>query len=186
MGEADCALWNERYQQQTYDFAPPDWLVAFAPRLQPTVHNARALDLACGGGRNSLLLAQLGYTVDAWDISEVALRLLATELERVRETRVVPRRVDLDEVQLPPDTYDLILDAHYLDRRLFEQLQRALRPGGLLLVHTFLQPPNGHYNPAHALEPGELQRAFSDSELTTLELGEDIANETAWLLAQRT
>jgi SAM-dependent methyltransferase len=183
MGEDDRVRWNQRYRQDAYDFSPPDWLAAFAPRLTPSRTPARALDLASGPGRNSLFLAQLGYTVDAWDISDVALELLTDEAKKSPELRIAPRLVDLDNVDLPPDTYDLVLDAHYLDRRLFPSMQRALMPGGLLLVHTFLQPPSGRYNPEHALEPGELRRVFS--ELTELDYGEDAEHETAWLLAQR-
>jgi tellurite methyltransferase len=182
VSEEDRVRWNERYRQERYDFEPPDWLVALAQHLTPATAPARALDLACGPGRNSLYLARLGYTVDAWDISEVALELLAREVHR-QGLPVASTRVDLDTVELPPETYDLVLDAHYLDRRLFPSMERALRPGGLLLVHTFLQPPGGRYNPAHALEPGELSRVFSG--LVAIDGSEDVDQETTWLLAQR-
>ena len=36
----------------------------------------RALDVACGDGRNALYLAQLGYMVDAIDVSDVAIDAL--------------------------------------------------------------------------------------------------------------
>jgi SAM-dependent methyltransferase len=184
MAETDRERWNERYAREAYDFSPPDWLVRLGPRLRPTRNGSRALDLACGAGRNSLFLARLGYRVDAWDISDTALDLLAHELRGIANTLdVEPRRVDLEGFDLQPRQYDLVLNAHYLDRALFPALIETLRPGGLLLVHTFLQPPNGHFNPAHALEPGELRRVFG--RLTELELGEDLQREEAFLLAQR-
>jgi tellurite methyltransferase len=184
MAEADRTRWNQRYRQQAYDFAPPDWLIALGPQLRRRHADARALDLACGAGRNSLFLARLGYAVDAWDISDVGLELLRAELARASEPLpVAPRQVDLDSAALPTETYDLILDAHYLDRRLFPHMEGALKQGGLVLVHTFLQPPSGRYNPAHALEPGELGRAFAS--LIQLELSENVEADTAHLLAQR-
>ncbi len=183
MSEADRQRWNQRFQQEPYDFTPLPWLVEIGPRLGPTSIGARALDLACGGGRNSLFLAELGYEVDAWDISDVGLSVLQAELDRRGEKRVHPRQVDLEQVQLSDQAYDLIVDAHYLDRDLFERMQRALRPGGLLALHTFLQPPNGKYNPAHALQPGELRRVFSG--LRILDISEDETSETAWMLAER-
>lgn len=181
MAEEDRVRWNQRYRQERYDFTPPDWLVALSTQLTPAADSPRALDLACGPGRNSLYLARLGYAVDAWDISDVALDLLAHEAQR-EGLDVAAQQVDLDAVQLPPDTYDLLLDAHFLDRRLFPSMRRTLRPGGLLLIRTFLQTSGGDYNPAHALEPGELRSAFSD--LVTIDGSDDIEHETAWLLAQ--
>ena len=35
---------------------------------------ARALDLGCGDGRNALSLEKAGWTVDGFDISEIAIR----------------------------------------------------------------------------------------------------------------
>jgi tellurite methyltransferase len=38
--------------------------------------DGRALDLACGLGGNSILLAQQGLKVDAWDIADVPVAAL--------------------------------------------------------------------------------------------------------------
>jgi SAM-dependent methyltransferase len=163
---------------------PASERLAPVPNAEYANTQARALDLACGAGRNALFLAQLGYQVDAWDISDVAIKLLEQELA-VRsgdDLHVHPRVVDLEAIELPADTYDLILDSHYLDRNLFSPMQRALRPGGLLVLRTFLQPVGGKYNPAHALEPGELRRVFG--ELIELEYAEDAEAEVAYLLAE--
>jgi SAM-dependent methyltransferase len=184
MVEADRALWNVRYRREQYDFSPRAWRVALGPLVRPERPGARALDLACGGGRNSLYLARLGYQVDAWDISDVAIEILQAELDRTPAALDVrPRLVDLESIELPLDEYDLVLDAPYLDRRQLPGLVRATRAGGLLLVHTFLQAPGGRYNPAYALEPGELRRALA--ELTELESGEDAAGGVAYLLGRR-
>jgi tellurite methyltransferase len=124
MTEADRERWNQRYRDGACDFRPADWLLAHSSMLKPATEGLRALDLACGAGRNSLHLASLGYAVDAWDISDVALGLLGEELERRRAAGhrldVHPRQIDLDGVVLPPDTYDLVLDVHFLDRSLFK------------------------------------------------------------------
>jgi SAM-dependent methyltransferase len=190
VADDDRAHWNRRYRADAYDFTPPEWLVRLAPRIKPdrasqTDQKSRALDLACGGGRNALFLAELGYEVDAWDISDVAIAILEKALgeQQNARLRVRPRIVDLETVELPENTYDLILDSHYLDRNLFRPLQRALRPGGLLVLRTFLQPSDGKYNPAHALEPGELRRAFA--ALIELDCTEDPDHGLAFLLAKK-
>ncbi|MBW3551355.1 MAG: methyltransferase domain-containing protein [Proteobacteria bacterium] len=68
--------WNERYAQggrQWMPETPSEWLVDHAELL---IGGGRALDVACGDGRNALYLAHLGYTVDAIDVSDVAIAAL--------------------------------------------------------------------------------------------------------------
>ena len=184
--------WNQRYQAEGYEFTPSPWLREVDSLLRKHRVGARALDLACGGGRNALYLAELGYAVDAWDISDVGLSFLRDELSRrALAGRALPvdvRQVDLERAPLPAASYDLILDAHYLERALFPGMKHALRPGGRLLVHTFLYVPGGPNttrlgNPAYALQPGELRTAFADLEI--LDLVEDPSSEQAHLLARR-
>jgi SAM-dependent methyltransferase len=191
--EADRQHWNQRYQQEKYDFTPSAWLTSLEASIRPRWPGSRALDLAAGGGRHALYLASLGYTVDAWDISDVALEYLRTELARRAlagmALPVEPRQVDLERTTFPPAAFDLILDAHYLDRAIFDPVCRALRPGGLLIVHTFLNTPGGQLtarrsNPAHALQPGELKRAFGP-HLEILDLTENPLTEEAHLVARR-
>ncbi|HEV7664366.1 MAG TPA: methyltransferase domain-containing protein [Chloroflexota bacterium] len=195
MADVDRQRWNERYRNSLMqeDFAPADWLVSMAERLEPATSGARALDLAAGSGRQALFLAGLGYTVDAWDISDVALAALRAEVTRRAiggtPLPVQTRLVDLERTPIQPAAYDLILDKHYLDRQLFGPLALALRPAGLLVVHTFLFVAGGPNtarlsNPAHALQPGELQAAFG-AALEVLELSEDTEREEVHLLARQ-
>src|SRR5712692_9334620 len=51
---------------------PADWLVRHRPLYAP----GRALDLACGRGRNSVYLAREGFQVAAWDRDAEALEEL--------------------------------------------------------------------------------------------------------------
>jgi len=192
VAESGRARWNERYRRQGYDFTPADWLRDLEPIVREHTVGARALDLACGGGRNALYLARLGYIVDAWDASEVGLEFLRREVERLvtagEPVGVEARRVDLERSPLQPAAYDLLLDAHYLDRALFPSMCHALRPGGLLIVSTFLWTPGGARssrlsNPAYALQPGELRAAFAD-HLDIVSLVEDAANEQAQLIGR--
>jgi SAM-dependent methyltransferase len=192
MAEAERERWNARYRADDYAFAPAAWLRELERMLREHPPGARALDLACGGGRNALYLAELGYVVDAWDISDVGLDLLRNELAQRAEAgealMVSPLRLDLEAVPLPANTYDLVLDAHYLERSLFPSMKRALRPRGRLIVRTFLHVRGGPIterlsNPAYALQPGELASAFGDLEI--LQLTENASTETAHILARR-
>ena len=190
MAEADRRRWDERYRAGDYDFTPNGWLVSLAERLRPARRGARALDVACGGGRNAIFLGELGYRVDAWDISDVGLAILRTALDRRAAAggrlEVLPRRVDLDDTTLPTDAYELVVVLFFLDRALFPRLVGSLTPGGLLLVETFVDL--GHethpgVRPEYKLRARELPAAFTALEI--LEDAEDPASGTARLLARR-
>ena len=62
--------WDERYRRELVWSAEPNrFLVAEVEGLTP----GRALDVACGEGRNAIWLAEQGWTVTGVDFSEVAL-----------------------------------------------------------------------------------------------------------------
>jgi SAM-dependent methyltransferase len=193
MADADSARWNERFSGARADFTPSAWLTQMRTALAPSKPGSVALDIACGPGRHALWLAELGYRVEAWDISDVALSLLRTELETRAQAGqllpVSPRQLDFDRAILSVNAFDLILDAHFLDRALFPQMTRALRPSGLLVIHTFLHVDGGPTtsrlsNPLHALKPGELRSTFAEA-LELLDLREDDQAEETHLLARR-
>ena len=162
--------WNERYAQPERRWlpeTPAEWLVEHHALL---AGGGRALDVACGDGRNALYLAQLGYTVDAIDVSDVAIgELRAAVAERGLTTMIAPRVVDLEREPLPAGPYDVIAMFNFLQRGLFEPLRDALAPGGLLVFETLARAhvdELGHsFNPAYLVEPGELPHAFGELEI---------------------
>ena len=196
MSGADRERWNrryaERYAERAYDFVPSRWLPEIEAHLKPPHQDARALDLACGPGRNAVWLAERGWTVDAWDLSDVALSILVCEREE-RGAHGFPlpidvRETDLDADEIPPATYALVLNMLFLDRRLWPAMAAALRPGGLLAFETFVDLPGGRrseVSPEHLLRPGELQASFEALGLTTLLHDEDGQRGTTRLLARR-
>jgi len=152
--------------------------------LWPLLPAGAALDLACGSGRNAIFLAEHGRPVTAVDWSSAALGILE---ERALGLKIPVRRIramgevkqatrlgidvvqaDLESTELEVNGYFLILCVRYLQRSLFPQICRALRPGGMLLFETFtkaqLDFPSGPRDPAHLLDRGELRRAFPELE----------------------
>jgi tellurite methyltransferase len=145
---------------------PSSWLVENADILP---RSGRALDIACGTGRHSLLLAAVGLDVRAVDNDAAKIRSLA-ETSRRAGFRIEAEAMDLeiDGVALGESAYDLILVVHYLHRPLFPAIVTALRPGGLLLYETFTvdQAKRGKpTTPAFLLEHGELPRLVSPLEI---------------------
>jgi SAM-dependent methyltransferase len=159
--------WDARYSggQYRYGTEPNGWLAAHAELLTPP---GRALDLACGEGRDAVYLAALGFDVEAIDASAVALAK-ARRLAASRGVHVHWRRIDLEAHYAPAaTTYDLIACHNFLHRPLLVALPAALRAGGLLIYSTFLEGQEVYgrpSNPDHLLHRGELLRTCADLEV---------------------
>ncbi len=128
--------WNRRHGEagQLFGADPNRFLVAEAESLPPR----RALDVACGAGRNAVWLATRGWTVTGVDFSDVALanaRRLAAE----RGVEVEWVQADVRQWSPDADEFDLVV-VLYLQlpaderRRALRNATAALAPGGTLLV----------------------------------------------------
>ncbi len=138
MSKDDRTRWDARYEAGDYGNRthPSVLLEQMRPLWAPPAVNARALDLACGTGRNAVFLAGQGYQVDAVDISSKALALGA---QRAAEAGVEVnwQEQDLDDPKLDSG-YALIIVVRYADLELVKRLPELLQPGGLLLVEAHL------------------------------------------------
>jgi tellurite methyltransferase len=159
--------WNQRYGEASATPLPPtpaEWLVEHRALLDALPSGGRALDLACGDGRNARYLAELGFAVDAIDVSDVMIGRLGDAAVALR-LDIRPRVADLErEPVLPRGDYSVVMNFNYLQRNLFGPLTQALRPGGLLFFETFARPhidELGHDFPAEfVLADNELLVAF--------------------------
>jgi SAM-dependent methyltransferase len=113
---------------------PSSLLVEFADAIADAPLG-RALDVACGNGRNAFFLASLGYQVTAVDRSAAAIEFVG---RRAQELGVDVDAVQGDCVELDPglDRYAVIANVDYLDRNLVPRLIRGLRPGGYLFFES--------------------------------------------------
>ncbi|MCH8990304.1 MAG: class I SAM-dependent methyltransferase [Acidobacteria bacterium] len=162
MTETERENWDRRYAKGDYQprTEPAPFLEEWLNRL-PT---GRALDVACGTGRNALRLAEVGYATEAVDISEVAIERARSEADR-RGLTIEWRRADLDKIELPEARYDLITVIRYVNRDLWPRLVAALSPNGAVLIEHHLQTEavvDGPQSPEFRLRPQELLAAFRD------------------------
>jgi 2-polyprenyl-3-methyl-5-hydroxy-6-metoxy-1,4-benzoquinol methylase len=128
--------WNRRYGEagQLFGVDPNRFLVAEVDGLVP----GRALDLACGAGRNAVWLAERGWTVTGVDFSDVALEH-ARRLSAARGVDVEWVQADVREWTPPAAAYDLVailyLQIPAEERRVVHgRAAAAVAPGGTLLV----------------------------------------------------
>jgi 2-polyprenyl-3-methyl-5-hydroxy-6-metoxy-1,4-benzoquinol methylase len=172
--ESDRIKWNLRFgSEDTYlGERPSPLLTQEIERIQRLAPGKRALDIACGEGRNSIFLAQQGFLVTGLDISDVGL---GKATRRAEEAGVVVdfQRVDLDQYRFT-EQFDLIINFNFLLRDLIPRELQALSPGGLLIIDTIMESPQllaTHKNPAYFLRSGELLQIFHgrDGEILLIE-----------------
>lgn len=149
--------WNERYRagEQLFD-APVPLVVKFAG---PT--RGRALDLACGSGRNALYLAELGWRLTAVDGSPVAVDVLrAKARERGLDIDIHIADLERGDFEIPSGKYDLILDCYYLQRDLLPKMQAGVRHGGMIISIVHLADVDQPHGTPKRAYPGELRKYF--------------------------
>jgi SAM-dependent methyltransferase len=134
MSKLDRSKWDQRYSEDSYRKNNPvtlvqDWL--------PEIPVGKALDVACGAGRNTIYLAQAGYRVDAIDISPAGLKK-ARQSATEKGLTVNWIEHDLDRPFDFGTDYDLILVMWYVNLGLVKRLCNCLLPGGFLLCEEHL------------------------------------------------
>lgn len=175
----DARSWNERYasRELLWSAEPNRRFAAEVESLPP----GRALDLACGEGRNAIWLAERGWRVTAVDFSEVAVdrgRRIAAE----RGAEVDWVVADVLEHAPEPEAFDLVavvflqLDAERR-RQTLAGAAAALAPGGTLVVigHHTDNAEHGHGGPS---DPALL---FTEQEVVAELPGLEIENAERYL-----
>ena len=156
--------------------------------LWPTA--GRALDIACGRGRNALLIAQSGLPVRAIDRDPDAIAELRAEADR-QGLQIEAEVIDL-ETDPPPrlgeSLYDMVVVINYLHRPLMAAIRAAVKPGGRIFYETFTtrQAERGKpRNPAFLLKDGELQELMKPFVILRSREGEIDGRFIASIVAER-
>ena len=146
--------WNARYaaKELVWTAEPNRLFASEVVALEP----GRALDLACGEGRNAVWLADKGWRVTAVDFSDVAL----AKAERLAASRGVEIEwVLADVLDYEPERRAFDLVALLYLQLPHDELVQAIRsaadavaPGGTLLVigHDTTNLTEGHGGPKDA------------------------------------
>lgn len=145
----DDGNWDRRYR--TGDYTPRTYPSALLADTIDWLPDGRALEIATGTGRNARFLADHGYAVDAVDISIEALRQARNATAADHEVNWI--RADLEQFDVSPGSYDLVIGCFYHDLNLFPRLIDALSPGGILIYEH-------HVGPAAAVDRGPSSNRF--------------------------
>jgi cyclopropane fatty-acyl-phospholipid synthase-like methyltransferase len=171
MSSFDRDKWNAKYAAEIPPREPSAVLLGLADLLPKS---GRALDLAGGGGRHSIWLAQRGLDVTLADVSTVGM---AIARQRAAEAGATIQTVeaDLDDGEFPAGPWELIVSVCYLRRSLYDLFPSVLAPGGTLAV---VQPTQRNLE-RHAKPPTDY--LLNDGELPGLLKGlEVVYYEEGW------
>ncbi|WP_316525674.1 class I SAM-dependent methyltransferase [Kitasatospora brasiliensis] len=158
---------GDHHQYWELSACSPD-LVGFLAAM-PAAEGARALDLGCGTGWDTVALARAGYRAGGVDISPEAIALAvqrAAELGLDIDLSVG----DVRRLDLPDEEFELLVDRgcfHHLgpeDRdRYVAEVARLLRPGGLL----YLRGSRGGTFPFKPVDAPSVARHFPSDLFST-------------------
>ena len=179
----DAAAWNQRYDTdelvwtgEPNRFLPPE-VASLAP--------GRALDLACGEGRNAVWLATQGWEVTGVDFSSVGLAKAAS-LAAANDTHGVWIEADATSWSPPTEGFDLVI-VFYLQlpapqrRAALRTAVASLAIGGtfLLVAHDLLNLTEGHGGPQSADVLTTAEDVLDDLTAAEVELGCELVTERA-------
>lgn len=141
----------ERYFEKKYQLtAPHSEVRALLPELDASAGRT-VLDLGCGRGRNTFLLAERGFEVTAVDRSESAIATLRA-IQQAEGLALASHLYDINDARLalvlPGGEVDHVISTvvfQFLDAArvsaVLEDLQSVTRPGGLHLIVAPVRSP---------------------------------------------
>jgi len=178
----DAAAWNARYDTDELIWkGDPN---QFLPVEVGDLPTGRALDLACGEGRNAVWLAGQGWEVTGVDFADVALAK-AGALAAESGVAVTWEHADVTTWR-PATPFDLVV-VFYLQlpadqRRLaVGTAVRALAPGGtfLLVCHDLLNLDEGVGGPQDPVVLTTAEEILADLAHVELEIDVELVTERA-------
>jgi len=187
---AERERWNKKYRESPGSWREPDPFLphAFSEYIRPLFPAAgRALDLAGGTGRHAIWLARQDWEVTLIDIANEGLEQ-ARQNAGPLASRMHFIEGDLTCFSASQMQFDVLMVFFYLERKLFPEIVKSIRPGGLLIYKTLtraqLDLPGGPKDPAYLLEEGELPKLVERMQI--LHYSEQIEEKaTAELVARK-
>ena len=159
----DATFWDQRYggSEFVWTTEPNRFVAEVAVQLEP----GRALDLACGEGRNAVWLATQGWDVTGVDFSQVGLDKAAI-LADVNGVTCTWRQADLSDWE-PDAQWDFVFVAYLqvhdaVRRHAIGAAARAVAPGGTLFVvghdrRNLTEGVGGPQDPSVLYTPADLE-----------------------------
>jgi|SRR5262245_57865241 len=165
---AEIERWNRilTAPEPLFNTAPNAFLVAMTKGLKP----GRSLDVGMGQGRNAIYLAQQGWDSVGFDPADRAVAA-AQEQARKLGVKITTQVAKAENYDWGVAKWDLIVLSYVGAREYVVQVERALRPGGMVVIEGFhrdatkTQPIGG----AVVFDTNELLKLFADLRIVQYE-----------------
>jgi len=132
--QLDAQHWNQYFaaEHPVFNVNPNGFLVEMVKGRRP----GKALDVAMGQGRNSIWLAGQGWEVTGFDIADQAIAAARQQAAKLG-VKIHTEVNTIDAFDYGDNQWDLILLSYAGAGPSAERLERALKPGGILIVEAF-------------------------------------------------
>ena len=139
--------YEKLYEGEVYYWGtePADFLRDLI-RIKPPRFGMKILDIGCGEGKDAVWMAQQGYWVTAFDLTESGIRK-TKQLAAARGVRINAYTADINDFETD-ERFDIIYSSgtvQYLAEEnipgFFEKVRRITNPGGLNYFNVFVEKP---------------------------------------------
>ncbi len=130
----EAERWNQFFtaERPRFNLMPNAFLVQMAEGRSP----GKALDVGMGQGRNAIWLARQGWDVTGFDPADKAVAI-AEQSAATLGVRLKTVVATDDTFEFGQDQWDLIVLSYVGCSQLAGRVERALKPGGLVVVESF-------------------------------------------------
>ncbi|RLA06740.1 MAG: hypothetical protein DRQ51_08425 [Gammaproteobacteria bacterium] len=183
---ATVEKWNKKYEGlKIGTTAPTDFLQQHSYLLNSLSYQ-KACDFACGAGANSIFLAKMGFAVDSFDISDIAINKL-DKYSKKNKLSIRAKVADLSQMNFVRNKYNVMNITFFMQRDLMPKIKDSLKKDGLIFYKTVVRnqwtPPRFDKHPDFVLQPNELLSMFADWHI--INYNENETNSNASLIARK-
>ncbi len=183
-------IWEERYAGEGYLFGKEP--IAFLKHYVGTLKQGKAIDIAMGEGRNTVFLAQQGFTVEGVDCSTKGIEK-AKALAAEKNVTIDVKTQNLDFFLMPLMKYQTILMTYFRPQaRFFSEVRRGLVAGGTFLLEAYTtehykkqSPPNPLLDFEECYKPNEILAHLKDFHILYYREMPEGSSHTVQLIAQK-
>ncbi len=139
--------YEKLYETEEYFWGtdPADFLDLLIA-VKPPRHGMKVLDIGCGEGKDAVYMAQKGYRVTAFDLTESGIRK-TNRLAAERGVKINAYTADINDFETD-EHFDIVYSTgtiQYLaDENIsgfFDKVRRITNPGGLNYFNVFVEKP---------------------------------------------